>query len=129
MGAIVTSQVHYGLSVNYWFQLVLVLGTQLTGFGLAGLCRQFLVWSSSMVWLQNLVVCSLLCTLHSEDKEEGTQSGSRPETEVGHGVGMMGRQSRRPMTRYRYFVIISLGSFLFFFLPGLFLLVVLIHES
>ncbi|KAF8700923.1 hypothetical protein AX14_000602 [Amanita brunnescens Koide BX004] len=118
MGAIVTSQVYYGLSVNYWFQLVLVLGTQLTGFGLAGLCRQFLVWPSTMVWLQNLVVCSLLCALHSEDKEEAAQSGAGLEVEVGRGVDMMGRQSKRPMTRYKYFVIVSVGSFLFFFLPG-----------
>ncbi|KAF8140808.1 OPT oligopeptide transporter protein-domain-containing protein, partial [Mycena galopus ATCC 62051] len=29
--------------------LVLVLATQLTGFGLAGVCRRFLVWPASMV--------------------------------------------------------------------------------
>jgi hypothetical protein len=38
----------------------------LAGFGLAGLCRRFLVWPASMVWPQNLVACTLLNTLHAE---------------------------------------------------------------
>ncbi|KAJ7876048.1 oligopeptide transporter [Mycena olivaceomarginata] len=45
--------------LGYWFALVLVLATQLTGFGLAGICRRFL----------NLVACTLLNTLHAEDDE------------------------------------------------------------
>lgn len=37
LNAIVVSQVHYGIVIGYWFSLTLVLATQLTGFGLAGL--------------------------------------------------------------------------------------------
>lgn len=84
------------LQVSYWFALVLVLATQLTGFGLAGMCRRFLVWPASMVWPQNLVACTLLNTLHAEDDE---------------GSG--------GMTRYRYFMLVGTGAFFFFFLPGL----------
>jgi hypothetical protein len=47
INAIVTSQMYYGLSMDYWFQIVLVLAPQLTGFGLAGLCRRFFVWPAS----------------------------------------------------------------------------------
>ncbi|KAK2464416.1 hypothetical protein APHAL10511_003564 [Amanita phalloides] len=109
INAIVTSQVYYGLAVDYWFQIVLVLATQLTGFGLAGLCRRFLVWPASMVWPQNLVACTLLNTLHAEDEDDAG---------VGAGVDVMGRKIRRPMTRYRFFLWVFVGSFLFFFLPG-----------
>jgi OPT family oligopeptide transporter len=119
MNAIVTSQMYYGLSMDYWFQLLLVLATQLTGFGLAGLCRRFLVRPASMVWPQNLAVCALLNTLHGKDDAGMPQCGVLGAKE-GHGAGMLGRWSKRPMTRYRYFIIVFIASFLFFFLPGAF---------
>ena len=117
INAIVTSQMYYGLTRDYWFQLVLVLSTQLTGFGLAGLCRIFLVWPASMVWPQNLAFCMFLNTLHDKDNQEAPHGGTSG-TEGRGGVGMLGRWSMRPMTRYRHFTIVFIASFLFFFLPG-----------
>ena len=126
LNAIVTAQMYYGLKVGFWFQLVLVLATQLTGFGLAGLCRRFLVWPASMVWPQNLVACTLLNTLHAEDDEDEAAQSSASGVEAGHGgKGILGRWSKRPMTRYRHFVIVFIGSFLFFFLPGAFFFIFL----
>lgn len=104
LNAVVVSEVFYEIKLGYWFSLVLVLATQLTGFGLAGLCRRFLVWPASMVWPQNLVACTLLNTLHAEDEDDG----------VGMGMGNSGKG----MSRYRFFIIIMIGSFVFFFLPG-----------
>jgi OPT family oligopeptide transporter len=95
MNAIVVMENFYNIKMDYWFNLVLVLGTQLTGFGLAGLCRRFLVWPASMVWPQNLVSCALLNTLHAED-DEGTGG----------------------IWRYKFFMIVTASSFFFFFLPG-----------
>ncbi|KAJ7188821.1 OPT oligopeptide transporter protein-domain-containing protein [Mycena filopes] len=95
INAIVVSEFFYNIKISYWFALVLVLATQLTGFGLAGICRRFLVWPASMVWPQNLVACTLLNTLHAEDDE-----------------------STGGMTRYRYFCLVTTGSFFWFFLPG-----------
>ena len=83
---------------------MLILATQLTGFGLAGLCRRFLVWPASMVWPQNLVACTLLNTLHAEDEDDG----------IGIGIGNSGKG----MSRYKFFIITTVGSFFFFFLPG-----------
>ena len=111
---------------------MLVLATQLTGFGLVGFCRRFLIWPTSMVWPQNLVVCTLLNTLHGRDDEDVHQDGAlgMEEGHDGHGMGMLRRWSKRPMTRYRYFIIVFIGSFLFFFLPGVFFsLLVLNPES
>ena len=70
LNAIMMAQMYYGLRVGFWFQLVLVLATQLTGFRLMGLCWRFFVWLASMVWPQNLVVCTLLNMLHVEDDED-----------------------------------------------------------
>lgn len=95
INAIVVTQLNYGVQVDYWFSVLLVVATQLTGFGLAGICRRFLVWPASMVWPQNLVTCTLLNTLHAEDDEE---PGS--------------------MTRYRYFLLVLGGAFFFYFIPG-----------
>ncbi|KAJ8592476.1 OPT superfamily oligopeptide transporter [Rhizopogon salebrosus TDB-379] len=95
INAIVVIQINYDVSVDYWFSVLLVVATQLTGFGLAGICRRFLVWPASMVWPQNLVTCTLLNTLHAEDDDE---PGS--------------------MTRYKYFLLVLGGAFFFFFIPG-----------
>jgi OPT family oligopeptide transporter len=43
---------------QYWgatYQLALVVSTQMFGFSLAGICRRFLVWPSSMIWPATLV--------------------------------------------------------------------------
>lgn len=95
INAIVVAEMYYNISLGYWFNLVLVLATQLTGFGLAGLCRRFLVWPASMVWPQNLVACTLLNTLHAEDDDE---TGG--------------------LSRYKYYMIATTVAFGFFFLPG-----------
>ena len=120
INAIVTSQMYYGLSVDYLFQLLLLLAMQLTGFGLAGMCRRFFIWPASMVWPQNLVLCTLLNTLHGNNDEEVPNGGASESEEGRGGVRGLVRWSMRPMTRYRHFIIVFLGSFLFFFLPGAF---------
>jgi OPT family oligopeptide transporter len=94
LNAIVVAEFYYKLDLGFWFSVVLILATQLTGFGLAGLCRRFLVWPASMVWPQNLVTCTMLNTLHAEEDENA-------------GIG-----------RFRYFVYVFTGAFFFFFLPG-----------
>ncbi|EJD08117.1 OPT oligopeptide transporter [Fomitiporia mediterranea MF3/22] len=95
LNAIVVAEIFYNIKLGFWFNLVLTLATQLTGFGLAGLCRRFLVWPASMVWPQNLVACTLLNTLHAEDDAESNG-----------------------LSRYRYYLLASAAAFAFFFLPG-----------
>ena len=84
------------LTLRLSFNIVLTLATQFTGFGLAGICRRFLVWPASLIWPLNLVVCTLLNTLHAEDESMGVGG----------------------ITRYRFFMIASFGSFFWYFLPG-----------
>ncbi|KIJ34648.1 hypothetical protein M422DRAFT_61375 [Sphaerobolus stellatus SS14] len=96
INTIVVSEMNYKIKLGTGFNLVLILATQLTGFGLAGLARRFLVWPANMIWPQNLVACSLLNTLHAE--QEFTED--------------------RRITRYRFFMITVTAAFLYYFLPG-----------
>ncbi|THV06162.1 OPT superfamily oligopeptide transporter [Dendrothele bispora CBS 962.96] len=105
INAIVVSEIYYEKNWGYWFSLVFVLATQLTGFGLAGLCRRFLVWPASMVWPQNLVACTLLNTLHAEEEYDDP---SAPASAAAY----------RGITRYRFFMWTTIGAFVFFFFPG-----------
>lgn len=133
---------------KYSFDLVLTFVTQLTGFGLAGLCRRFLVWPAAMVWPQNLVVCTLLNTLHAEDDfvppPVGAELGLSVTGAAGHAHAHSRSLSRSKllkwydprrwwisfkwnfsalwggtlMTRYQFLMLIGITSFVWFFLPG-----------
>ncbi|KIJ51353.1 hypothetical protein M422DRAFT_158620 [Sphaerobolus stellatus SS14] len=95
LNATIVGSFFYNIRLGPWFELLLVLSTQLTGMGLAGMCRRLLVYPASMVWPNYLVLCTLLNTLHAEDDD---MSGG--------------------ITRYRFFTYVAGGAFLFYFLPG-----------
>lgn len=99
LNLIVVAEKNYGMTISFGFSICILLATQLTGFGLAGMTRRFLVWPASMVWPQNLVVCTMLNTLHAEDDD-------------GNGG----------TSRFRYFMYVMCGAFIFYFLPGMCLL-------
>jgi hypothetical protein len=95
INANVVADKYYGLNFGPGFEILLTLATTLTGFGFAGLCRGLLVKPASMIWPQNLVSCTLLNTLHAEDEDRST------------GI-----------SRYRFFVYVMTGTFLWTFVPG-----------
>jgi OPT family oligopeptide transporter len=94
LNAVVVAEFYYNIHLGFGFCFLLLLATQLTGFGLAGLCRRFLVWPASMVWPQNLLTCTVLNTLHAEENENA-------------GI-----------SRFRHFMYVFTGAFFFFFFPG-----------
>ncbi|KAK3834485.1 MAG: OPT family small oligopeptide transporter [Linnemannia gamsii] len=77
--------------------LLLVFTTQVTGFALAGALRKFLIRPAHMIWPSTLVTASLFRSLHA--------TGNSPEDS--------GR-----MTRMKYFLLVTLGSFLYYWFPG-----------
>jgi len=95
MNVTVVADRYYGMSFGPGFEILLILATMLTGFGLAGLCRGLLVKPASMIWPQNLVSSTFLNTLHAEDEDRSTG-----------------------MSRYRFFIYVMTGTFLWTFLPG-----------
>lgn len=89
---------YYDTPKGIGFDMLTILCTQLIGFGMAGVCRRFLVWPASMIWPQNLVFCTLLNTFHAE--EDQAQDGR--------------------MTRFKFFGIVATCAFFWYFLPGAF---------
>lgn len=91
----VASSYFYGVTQGITFDFLLVFTTCMVGFGVAGLCRRFLVWPASLIWPQNLVFCTLLNTLHAEEDSEGTG-----------------------LSRFTFFKWTAIGAFCWYFLPG-----------
>ncbi|KAH7330722.1 OPT oligopeptide transporter protein-domain-containing protein [Rhizoctonia solani] len=93
---IAAQKIFYGQHWGATYQLSLVISTQMFGFSLAGICRRFLVWPSSMIWPATLVNTALFNTLHST---YGREEGGR-------------------MSRERFFTLAFIGSAAWYFLPG-----------
>ena len=88
----------YNQEVTIMYQLLLILSTQILGYTFAGLARRFLVRPGGMIWPGTLMSAAMFITLH---KEENT---------VANGW---------KMTRWKFFFVVWLSAFLFYFLPGL----------
>ncbi|KAF2107917.1 OPT oligopeptide transporter protein-domain-containing protein [Lophiotrema nucula] len=87
---------HQDLGVVY--QMLLTLSTQILGYALAGLTRQYLVRPSGMIWPGTLVSTSMFTALHKEKNKPAD----------GWNI-----------SKSKFFVVVFLGSVAFYFLPGL----------
>ncbi|MCL7034171.1 hypothetical protein MKW94_006913, partial [Papaver nudicaule] len=74
---------------------MVIMTTQLLGFGWAGIFRRFLVEPAAMWWPSNLVQVSLFRALHENEKRE-----------------------RGRMTRTQFFMIVLMSSFAYYLFPG-----------
>jgi len=88
----------YNQEVSITYQLLLILSTQILGYTFAGLARRFLVRPGGMIWPSTLMSAAMFTTLH---KEENT---------IANGW---------KITRWKFFFVVWLSAFLFYFLPGL----------
>ncbi|KAF9103886.1 hypothetical protein BGX29_002779 [Mortierella sp. GBA35] len=94
---VILQHLYYNDKQPFIAGLLLVFTTQVTGFALAGALRKFLIRPAHMIWPSTLVTASLFRSLHA--------SSNAPEDN--------GR-----MTRMKYFLLITLGSFLYYWFPG-----------
>lgn len=92
----------YMQDVNVGYQILLVLSVQLLGYGLAGLTRRWIVYPAQMIWPQTLVTTSLFSTLHDTKADALNRMSANGWT----------------MSRYKFFMLVSSFSFLFYWLPG-----------
>ncbi len=74
--------------------------TLCTGYGIAGLSRRFLVWPAAMIWPSSLVNAAMFYTLHDHSRSD-------PSRTNGWSIG-----------RYRWFMIVFSGAFLWYWFPG-----------
>ncbi|CAN1351324.1 Oligopeptide transporter 5 [Linum perenne] len=85
----------YHRHIDLWAALLLILTTQLLGYGWAGMFRKYLVDSPHMWWPSNLVQVSLFRALHETEKRD----------KGGH-------------TRLQFFTLVCVSSFAYYILPG-----------
>jgi OPT family oligopeptide transporter len=93
---LLAQKIFYSQTLTWGYQILIVLSTQIIGFSLGGLLRQFVVWPSSMIWPGALVNSALFNTLHRN----------------------YGKGDRGHMTRERFFLIATGCSFLWYWVPG-----------
>ncbi|KAG0009814.1 hypothetical protein BGZ80_002034, partial [Entomortierella chlamydospora] len=65
---IVIQRVFYEQNFGFLANFLLILTTQMLGFGLAGVLRRYLVYPAAMVWPANLVQVALFNTLHQDEQ-------------------------------------------------------------
>ncbi|KAF2687409.1 OPT-domain-containing protein [Lentithecium fluviatile CBS 122367] len=87
---------HQDLGVLY--QILLTLSTQILGYALAGLTRQYLVRPSGMIWPSTLVSTSMFTALHKDENKPANGWTISPS---------------------KFFVRVFVGAVAFYFLPGL----------
>lgn len=90
----------YDLDMGWGFQILFTLSSQVIGIAFAGMFRRFLVWPAALIWPANFSMTTLLYALHNKSKSDPTKAN--------------GWQ----ISRYRYFVYVALGSFTYYWLPG-----------
>ncbi|KAF8029857.1 hypothetical protein BT93_E2316 [Corymbia citriodora subsp. variegata] len=88
----------YGRDISFGVSWILIITTQVLGYGWAGLLRKYVVEPAHMWWPSTLVQISLFRTLHEkETKEDG---------------------ARYRVSRVEFFVIAMVCSFLWYLVPG-----------
>ncbi|KAG6477227.1 oligopeptide transporter 3-like [Zingiber officinale] len=94
IGAITVMKAYYKQSLSFLCALVIVLTTQLLGYGWAGMMRKYLVEPAEMWWPSNLAQVSLFRALHEKDERS------------------------KELSRMKFFLIFFIASFAYYTLPG-----------
>ncbi|KAK3494652.1 small oligopeptide transporter [Neurospora hispaniola] len=99
---ILAQKVFYKQDFGLLWGGLLTISTQSLGYGIAGMLRRFLVYPASMIWPGNLVGVTLMHAMYGQNEKKNP-------TIMGGSIA-----------RYRWFAYITLGSFLYYFIPGFF---------
>ncbi|CAI9087120.1 OLC1v1021112C1 [Oldenlandia corymbosa var. corymbosa] len=95
MGVITVMKTYYKLNLTFFAAFLIVLTSQLIGYGWAGMLRKYLVEPAEMWWPSNLAQVSLFRALH--EKEERKKKG---------------------VTRMQFFLMFMAVSFAYYTFPG-----------
>uniref|UniRef100_A0A7N0V936 Oligopeptide transporter n=1 Tax=Kalanchoe fedtschenkoi TaxID=63787 RepID=A0A7N0V936_KALFE len=94
IGAVTVMKGFYRQRLSFWCSLIMVLTSQLLGYGWAGMLRRYLVDPVQMWWPANVAQVSLFRALHEKDlKSQG-------------------------LTRMRFFLLTFGASFVYYAFPG-----------
>ncbi|CAO3564077.1 unnamed protein product [Mortierella alpina] len=92
---IVIQRVFYEQDFGFVANLLLILTTQMLGYGMAGILRRYLVYPAAMIWPANLVTVALFNTLHRRE-------------DLAPGV----------WTRQKFFSVFLIISFCYYWIPA-----------
>ncbi|PSR99972.1 Oligopeptide transporter like [Actinidia chinensis var. chinensis] len=88
----------YGRNISFFASWLLIITTQVMGYGWAGLLRKYVVEPAHMWWPSTLVQISLFRALHEKEDEDDNE--------------------KKRMSRAKFFVIALTCSFLWYLFPG-----------
>jgi OPT family oligopeptide transporter len=94
---LVAQDMYYNLKFGFCYEIMFLLGSQLMGFYMAGVIRKFVVWPANMIWPGKLVNAALFNAMHQNYTED---------------------EKKKHMSRDKFFVIVALCSFIWYFFPG-----------
>ncbi|KAL0432646.1 UNVERIFIED_CONTAM: Oligopeptide transporter 4 [Sesamum latifolium] len=95
----------YRRKISFLAGWLLIITTQVLGYGWAGLLRKYVVEPAHMWWPSTLVQVSLFRTLHEKEDEGAIENGD-------------GSSKKRQMSRSKFFLIALTCSFLWYLFPG-----------
>ncbi|KAI9346046.1 OPT oligopeptide transporter protein-domain-containing protein [Zopfochytrium polystomum] len=103
----------YHEDLNIFSCIIFGIVTQCFGYGLAGLCRRFLVRPAAMLWPANLSTIALLNSLHSVNDSLNRQWDAQNSLKVRADLVSY-------TSRFRFFWLAMLGMFVWEWVPGYF---------
>ncbi|KAF5807823.1 putative oligopeptide transporter, OPT superfamily [Helianthus annuus] len=103
VGIVNIIKVFYGRKISFFASWILIITTQVLGYGWAGLLRKYVVEPSHMWWPSTLVQISLFRALHGKEDDDDDDN-----------------DNKKRISRTKFFVIVLACSFLYYLLPGFF---------
>ncbi|VFQ75186.1 unnamed protein product [Cuscuta campestris] len=88
----------YMRNISFWAGWILVITTQVLGYGWAGIMRKYVIDPGEMWWPQSLVQVSLFRALHEKEEKKGPSSSS--------------------MSRGKFFLIALVCGSVYYIVPG-----------
>ncbi|KAJ1980413.1 hypothetical protein H4R35_001136 [Dimargaris xerosporica] len=126
---VVIKELWYKSSIGFGASIMLLLSSQLIGYGLAGVVRRYLVQPAAMIWPATLINVILFRTLHESTSasDDLNASGSKNESLASspaartllspHNIWNQLRQISK-WSRIRFFWVFFAISFVYYFFPG-----------
>ncbi|KAL6317784.1 hypothetical protein AAG906_030538 [Vitis piasezkii] len=103
VGIVTIIKAFYNGSISFLAGWLLIVTTQVLGYGWAGLLRKYVVEPAHMWWPGTLVQIALFRTLHEKENGDNTDG-----------------DNKKRMSRSKFFVIAMTGSFLWYSVPDFF---------
>ncbi|CAI9291744.1 unnamed protein product [Lactuca saligna] len=103
VGIVNIIKVFYFRNISFIAAWLLIITTQVLGYGWAGLLRKYVVEPSHMWWPSTLVQISLFRALHAKEDDDDEDPNS---------------DNKKRMSRPKFFVIVLACSFCYYLFPG-----------